>query len=126
MPTPKEFANDGYRTFLRSQHDAIAALSDISDGDFAWAFGVAIRAGIQQQSIADRITVTQPTISRWSRGDNMPKNTRVRETYISELLGCFADAIVEAGGKRPVLDPKSSRPAQTASRRWRPRATVTP
>lgn len=123
MPDPNALAEDGYRTFLRSQYDAVALLDGrdrtVSDNDYAWAFRIAMRAGLPQQSVADVIGVTQPTISRWAREDNLPKNNVVRQAYISELLTSFAEHIVAAGGADPrPLPAHPSRPSTESKRKF--------
>ena len=100
---PKASAEDGYRRVLVSQIEAISSVTELGDDTYTWCFMVAVRAGLPQQGLADKIGVTQPTISRWTRGDNLPKNPVVREAYVSELLSMFAAFIIDNGG--PKLNP---------------------
>lgn len=89
-------ARAGYVAFLESQRKALSLVPTtpvISDDNFAWAFAIALRAGLPQQALAERLGVSQPTVSRWSRWENLPPNALVRQAYIDELKLCFDEFV---------------------------------
>jgi DNA-binding XRE family transcriptional regulator len=90
--TPRAIARSAFERSLQEYAKALDLVGkDPSKEDFAWAFGVAARAGLPQDEVSKAIGVNQGTVSRWSRGESLPPNAIVRDGYLQALRVCFAN-----------------------------------
>lgn len=108
-------ADASHLEFLTMQCQALRQLDDVSDGPFAWAFATALRAGLSQRILAVSTNTSQPTVSRWSRGEHLPRNEIIRRAYLEVLLVCFDQHIAGFAAGRPDGAP-ATRPRLPARR----------
>ncbi|NBX72735.1 MAG: XRE family transcriptional regulator [Alphaproteobacteria bacterium] len=92
---PEVEAREGFLTFLKSQRGALHHIADTSDDNFVLAVSIVSRAGLPQAEVAKKIGVSQSTISRWSKGVNLPSNSIIRKALFSELIKAFDEYVLK-------------------------------
>ena len=60
------------------------------------------RAGFSQEKLAEEMSVSRQTISKWENGDTYPSTKHI--FMLTKILGCSVDELVDngAGARRPV------------------------
>lgn len=89
-------ASRTYKDFLKSQMDILNMVDEPTEENFQWSFAIAIRAGLPRNYTGKELGISQSTIGRWMRGQNLPPNPKVRKTYMDELKLCFNSFISDS------------------------------
>jgi len=104
-----------FYAYLATANDRVQGIEDDSEASLRGAITAVLLAGVSQAEIAERIKVSRPTLSRWSKGEHMPRAI-VRKAYLGEIKSYLSQLTREV---RKKLEESPRRPPDRVIAKYR-------